>query len=579
MKTKVVGVLMSAVALLVPVVSSALVVSINGQSGTAQTLATTTATSTMHMKIVSASNTHTFQWDNTPWRVDQGGTGATSFTNGSIPFIYNDIFSQNNAQLFWDNVSNVFSVGGTTTLTAKVNIRGSGSLGLLNIASTTGASLLYINSSGSVGIGTTSPSEKLEVSGNVRLSGTLFSSLLNVVGASTLFGSVGIGNSNPQHALDVSGAMYSRLVTASAPTINWNSGNVQTFTLTSNPTLTFSNGQAGGEYKLILKQDSTGGRTVTWPADVQWSNGMAPTLTATANHKDVISFVKDGDGFYLGSFNLDYASTTSSSGNATGTVAVLVVAGGGAGGDGGSLGVGGGGGGGGGYQASSTFPVTAQAYSVTVGAGGVAAAGDGTTSGSNSTFSTITAIGGGRGGLQSVGADGGSGGGGSTIQANAEAGGTGSQGFNGGASSVYNSAINGGGGGGGSSAVGADGTTSAAGNGGAGIGNSISGVSVTYAGGGGGGASRNMGVPGTGGAGGGGNGAVDANAVSGTPNTGGGGGGDNAGGLPGSGGSGIVIISYPTGSITATGGTITTSGGNTIHTFTSSGTFTVTAIN
>jgi hypothetical protein len=37
-----------------------------------------------------------------------------------------------------------------------------------------------------------------------------------------------------------------------------------------------------------------------------------------------------------------------------------------------------------------------------------------------------------------------------------------------------------------------------------------------------------------------------------------------------------VIISYPTGSITATGGTITTSGGNTIHTFTSTGTFDVT---
>jgi hypothetical protein len=38
------------------------------------------------------------------------------------------------------------------------------------------------------------------------------------------------------------------------------------------------------------------------------------------------------------------------------------------------------------------------------------------------------------------------------------------------------------------------------------------------------------------------------------------------------GGSGIVIISYPGGQ-RGTGGTVTTSGGNTIHTFTSSGTF------
>jgi hypothetical protein len=38
-----------------------------------------------------------------------------------------------------------------------------------------------------------------------------------------------------------------------------------------------------------------------------------------------------------------------------------------------------------------------------------------------------------------------------------------------------------------------------------------------------------------------------------------------------------VIIAYPTGAITATGGIITTSGGNTIHTFNASGTFERTA--
>ena len=39
------------------------------------------------------------------------------------------------------------------------------------------------------------------------------------------------------------------------------------------------------------------------------------------------------------------------------------------------------------------------------------------------------------------------------------------------------------------------------------------------------------------------------------------------------GSNGILIISYTTGTINATGGTITTSGGNTIHTFTSNGNF------
>ena len=64
--------------------------------------------------------------------------------------------------------------------------------------------------------------------------------------------------------------------------------------------------------------------------------------------------------------------------------------------------------------------------------------------------------------------------------------------------------------------------------------------------------------------------------VSGTTNTGGGGGGGGYTGSwqqGGSGGSGIVIIRY-SGTQKATGGTITSSGGYTIHTFTSSNTFT-----
>jgi hypothetical protein len=54
---------------------------------------------------------------------------------------------------------------------------------------------------------------------------------------------------------------------------------------------------------------------------------------------------------------------------------------------------------------------------------------------------------------------------------------------------------------------------------------------------------------------------------------GGGGGGGTGAGAPAAGGSGIVIVSYP-GAQRGTGGTVTSSGGNTIHTFTTSGTYT-----
>jgi hypothetical protein len=74
--------------------------------------------------------------------------------------------------------------------------------------------------------------------------------------------------------------------------------------------------------------------------------------------------------------------------------------------------------------------------------------------------------------------------------------------------------------------------------------------------------------------GGGGNGSNSVLApTAGAANTGGGGGGGGATGTAGAtGGSGIVVISY-LGTQRGTGGTITSSGGFTIHTFTSSGTY------
>ena len=58
----------------------------------------------------------------------------------------------------------------------------------------------------------------------------------------------------------------------------------------------------------------------------------------------------------------------------------------------------------------------------------------------------------------------------------------------------------------------------------------------------------------------------------GSTNRGSGGGAGGQGNPGNSGGSGIVIVRY-SGSQAATGGTVTSSGGNTIHTFTGDGTF------
>jgi hypothetical protein len=102
--------------LIAPLSASAAINTINGQNGTAQTLATTSAaTTTMHMKITSSANTHTFQWDNSPWSVNQGGTGRTSFNSGELIFGNGTSPLGASDKLTWDGTS--LTVGGDATST------------------------------------------------------------------------------------------------------------------------------------------------------------------------------------------------------------------------------------------------------------------------------------------------------------------------------------------------------------------------------------------------------------------------------------------------------------------------------
>ena len=117
---------------------------------------------------------------------------------------------------------------------------------------------------------------------------------------------------------------------------------------------------------------------------------------------------------------------------------------------------------------------------------------------------------------------------------------------------------------------------------GAGIASAINGTVTTYAGGGGGGAVSGTGsVAGVGGVGGGGAGSITTTGTAGSANTGGGGGGGangTANNAVAAGGSGIVIIRYPStfaDAASVSNGTKTTANGYTIYTFTSSGSITL----
>jgi len=242
--------------------------------------------------------------------------------------------------------------------------------------------------------------------------------------------------------------------------------------------------------------------------------------------------------------------------NAPLTAKILVI-GGGAGGGGASNNGGAGGGGAGGFIYNATYSLAPGTYPITVGAGGgggTAGAGANNPSGGNggqggnSIFNDQTAVGAGFGGSQSAaGAAGGSGGGGGSSGSTGGGLGTAGQGNNG-AAGVDATRTGGGGGGAGGAASGKTG--------GVGTANSISGSSVTYAVGG--------------------NGGDDGGTGSGSSIAGSGGGGARGNGAAGvDGKNGTVVIRYTTGEFSATGGTITTDGNDTIHTFTSSGSFVV----
>lgn len=118
--------LSSSLLIFTPVEALAVMQSLNGLTIQDQTFANDS-----NITITSSGNTHALNW-NGLLPISRGGTGSSFFTNGSIPFISNGIFSENNSGLYWDNVNQRLGIG-TNTPTAPLTIKGvgtSGSIGL-----------------------------------------------------------------------------------------------------------------------------------------------------------------------------------------------------------------------------------------------------------------------------------------------------------------------------------------------------------------------------------------------------------------------------------------------------------------
>lgn len=79
-------------------------------------------------------------------------------------------------------------------------------------------------------------------------------------------------------------------LTLPAPTAS----QIHDITLTANCTLTFPTPVAGTRFRLLLRQDSTGNRVVTWPSGLKWNGGTAPTLSTAGGAENVLDFTSIG---------------------------------------------------------------------------------------------------------------------------------------------------------------------------------------------------------------------------------------------------------------------------------------------
>ena len=111
-------------------------------------------------------------------------------------------------------------------------------------------------------------------------------------------GNVGIGTSSPGAKLAVVGTGYSPAITLTdGATLNWDTslGQVAQVTLGGNRTFAApTNLVDGGFYSLLIIQDGTGSRTISWNAVFDFTGGTAPTLSTAAGSKDLIAWRSDG---------------------------------------------------------------------------------------------------------------------------------------------------------------------------------------------------------------------------------------------------------------------------------------------
>jgi hypothetical protein len=189
----------------------------------------------------------------------QGSDGHVGVGTGTLPRTLN-IYGASNGTIGLDNpVSGSPQIAFKQNGTDKAFVTYWDAFDTLALSDGSGNGLHFKPSTGNVGIGASSPSAKLEVNGDVLI---------------------------PEATL------------TDGATISWDvsTKSVAKVTLGGNRTLSAPSNSAGaGQFvSLLVIQDGTGSRTLTWNAVYEFASDTAPTLTTTGGKGDLFVFRYNG---------------------------------------------------------------------------------------------------------------------------------------------------------------------------------------------------------------------------------------------------------------------------------------------
>lgn len=235
-----------------------------------------------------------------------GGDGGTNYG-----YTYNSIINSYNGALTFAIGSNTFSYGFRFEQ-CKMTTNNSTSTNAFNLPSASGTQSLVKATNTVTNIPlfnaayrTTSEGVKVIRESNTQTNDT--TTFFNVkvgFGVSSFVGAEKVRVGGDLLSQRYIQTQQSAITSTATTTIDLSLGAVIPVTMAASiTTLTLSNPQIG-QYFLKLTQNATGGFTVTWPATVKWSGGVAPTLSA-ANKTDLIVLTWDGVN-YFGQSTLNY---------------------------------------------------------------------------------------------------------------------------------------------------------------------------------------------------------------------------------------------------------------------------------